>query len=186
MEDRKIIELYNRRDEHAIVETAEKYGAYCFSIALNILANEQDSEECVNDTWVKVWDSIPPNAPEHLKLFLARITRNLAFDRFKTKSRQRRGGGEITVALHEISEFLPAKDSAETEEQEKKFMESVNRFLRTLPERDCNIFIKRYFHTESTRDIAKRYGLSEGNVQKILFRTRQKLKKHLESEGYSI
>ena len=186
MDDREIIELYNQRSERAIVETPKKYGSYCFSIAINILTNEQDSEECVNDTWVRVWESIPPNAPKHLKLFLARITRNLAFDRFKEKNRQRRGGGELTVALHEISEMLPGVDSAEASDEEKKFTESLNRFLRSLPERECNIFIKRYFYTESTKDIAKIYGLSEGNVLKILSRTRIKLKKHLESEDYKV
>ena len=186
MDDREIIELYNQRNERAIVETSKKYGSYCFSIALNILENEQDAEECVNDTWVRVWDAIPPQAPACLRLFLARITRNLAFDKFKEKNRTKRGGGEMTVALHEISEFLPAAEHEKTEAEDEKFMRDVNRFLRSLSERDCGIFINRYFHTESTETIARKYGLKEGNVQKILFRTRIKLKKYLESEGYNV
>lgn len=186
MNDRQIIKLYFDRDENAIAETARKYGTYCFSVANNILQSDQDAEECVNDTWLRAWNAIPPQEPDCLRLFLAKITRNLAFNRYKEQNRQKRGGGVITVALEEIDSFLPASDRVETQAEEEELMRTVNRFLRSLSERDCNIFINRYFHVESVRAIAKAYGLTEGNVQKILLRTRNKLKRYLESEGYTI
>ena len=186
MDDRQIIALYFARDEIAIAETARKYGTYCFSVANNILQSDQDAEECVNDIWIKTWNAIPPQRPNSLRLFLAKITRNLAFNRFKEQNRQKRGGSVIVVALEEIDEFLPSSDRVETQAEEAELMRAINRFLRSLSERDCNIFFNRYFHVESTRTIAKAYGLTEGNVQKILFRTRNNLKRYLESEGYTI
>ncbi len=184
--DLQIIELYFKRDEKAISETADKYGKYCFSVANNILSSEQDAEECVNDTWLRAWNSIPPQRPGNLRLFLAKIARNLAFDRFKKLRRKKRGGGEIVLALEEIGEFVPGGDRVQSELEERELMRAVNRFLHSLPERERNIFINRYFHVETAKLIAEKYGLTEGNVQKILSRTRMKLKKYLETEGYSI
>ena len=186
MDDRQIIEGFFRRDESAITELAQKYGGYCFAVANNILESDEDAEECVSDTWLQAWDSIPPEKPNCLRLFLAKITRNLAFNRIKAQNRQKRGGGTVTVALDEIDEFLPSSDRAETRAEEEALMQSVNRFLHTLPRRNCGIFIRRYFYVESAKTIAEKYGMTEGNVQKILFRTRIKLKHHLESEGYTI
>lgn len=185
MDDRQIIELYFDRDEKAIAETSQKYGIYCFTIANGILQSDQDAEECVNDTWLRTWNSIPPQKPNCFRLFLARITRNLALDKCKERSRQKRGG-VVLLALDEIDEFLPAPDRVETQAEEEELMRSINRFLRSLTERDCNIFINRYFHVESAKTIADKYDLTEGNVQKILLRTRNKLKRYLESEGYMI
>ncbi|MBE6618366.1 MAG: sigma-70 family RNA polymerase sigma factor [Ruminococcaceae bacterium] len=186
MDDRQIIDLYNQRNESAISETSEKYGKYCFNIANNILLNVESSEECVNDTWLRTWNSIPPQKPHSLRLFLAKITRNLAFDRYKNDTRKKRGGGEIVVALDEISEIVSNSDRVDTEAEERELMAAFNRFLRAIPKRDCNIFIERYFYVESTGVIAKKYGLSVSNVQKILFRTRGKLKDYLETEGYTV
>lgn len=186
MDDRMILALYNRRDEQAIAETSRKYGEYCFTVANRILFDEQDSEECVNDTWLRAWNAIPPAMPSCLRLFLAKITRNLAFDRYKTASRQKRGGGELTVALEELCECLPDGCSVELQVEEKELVRSINRFLRSIGERECNLFVWRYFYAESVQEIARRFGLKEGNVQKILSRTRAKLRKYLESEGYAI
>ena len=186
MDDRGIIALYNARNEQAISVTAQKYGDYCFSVAYNILANAQDAEECVNDTWLRAWNSIPPQNPSSLRLFLAKITRRLALDRFKEQRRQKRGGGEAALALEELADLLPASDRVESGIEEEEFMKTVNRFLRTLPARDCNIFVGRYFHLAPLREIAAQYGLQEGNVQKILFRTKKKMKQYLEQEGYHL
>ena len=186
MEDLLIIDLYFERSERAIVETERKYGKYCFSVANNILSNEQDSEECVNDTWSKAWSVIPPKRPNSFKLFLAKITRNLAFDKIKGETRIKRGGKELTLALDEISEIVPDSYYIEAELEAKELMETVNKFLRALPERDCNIFVSRYFFIESVDTIAKKYGLSTVNVSKILSRTRIKLKELLKKEGYSV
>ena len=186
MDDRQIIELYFHRDEQAIVETQNKYGKYCLTVANNILSNEQDSEECVNDTYNKTWKVIPPQNPNNLKLFLAKIVRNLALDKLKSETRKKRGGNNFELALDEISEIISDGQSMEAELESKEFMKSVNSFLYTLPLRDCNVFISRYFYLESVEKIAQKYGLGVANVSKILSRTRIKLKEFLSKEGYSV
>ncbi len=184
MDDRQIIDLYNQRNEKAISETSAKYGKYCFSIANNILCDRQDSEECVNDTWLRTWNSIPPHEPASLKLFLGKITRNLSFNKYKASKSQKRGGGDIELALDEIAEIVADVSGVESELEEKAFIATVNSFLRSLPERDCNVFIRRYFHAYSVQRIATICDMSESNVSKVLSRTREKLKKYLRSEGY--
>ncbi len=183
-EDSQIIELFWKRDAAAISETADKYGAYCFTIANSILHNAEDSDECLNDTWLNVWNAIPPQKPNSLKLFLAKITRNLAFDRFNAKNAEKRGGGEILVVLDELAECLADRENVEDAYESKELGEYIRRFVRTLPERDCNVFVRRYFFTEQVAEIAKRYGLSNNNVMVILSRTRKKLKTYLLKEGY--
>lgn len=183
MEDSQIIELYWQKNADAISETAKKYGVYCFSIAENILHNTEDSEECVNDTWLHAWNAIPPQKPNILRLFLARITRNLSFDRFNAQNAEKRGGGEIAVALDELGECLGGADT-ETAYEAKELRESIQRFVRSLPERDGNVLVRRYFFVEPVADIAKRYSLTENNVMVILSRTRRKLKGYLLKEGY--
>ena len=182
MQDSQIIALYRARDEHAIEKTAEKYGDYCTSIALNILQNMQDAEECVNDTWLRTWESIPPARPSVLKTYVGKITRNLAIDKYRNEHRQKRGYGEVTLALDEISELTDAGYEVENMYREYEFVQHLNTFLLSLPDRDRNIFVRRYFFTDSVPEIAKRFGTSKNNVLKILSRTRQKLKEYLEEE----
>lgn len=186
MDDKKIIELYNQRDESAIDHTAKRYGRYCFCIAKNILSSEQDCEECLNDAWHRVWNSIPPKKPSNFRLFLARIVRNLAIDKVKSDSRQKRGGGQLDLALEEIGDIVSDSESIESQMEYEALIRSINSFLRNIPERDCNIFISRYFYIESTQIIADKYSVSEANVHKILSRTRSGLKEYLRSEGYEI
>ena len=186
MDDRQIIELYFSRDERALSETEQKYGRYCFCVANNILSNEQDSEECVNDTLNKTWNAIPPQRPNSLKLFLARIARNLAFDKVKSQTRQKRGGGELMLALDEISEIISDDYSIEAELESNGLMQSVNSFLHTVGEREANVFIRRYFFLDSIESIAKVYRISEANTNKILSRTRAGLREYLKKEGYSL
>ena len=184
MEDSRIIELYWQKNAKAISETAEKYGMYCFTIADNILHSAEDSEECVNDTWLRAWNAIPPQKPEVLRIFLARITRNLAFNRFNARNAQKRGGGEIALVLDELGECLGGGADTEAAYEAKELRQCIRRFVRALPERDGNVLARRYFYAEPIADIAKRYGLSENNVMVILSRTRRKLKAHLLKEGY--
>lgn len=184
MEDSQIIALYWQRSQDAVSETATKYGAYCFAVAENILHNAEDSEECVNDTWLRAWDAMPPQRPGVLRLFLARITRNLAFDRFRARNAEKRFGGEMALVLDELAECLGGGASAEAAFEAAELRESIRRFVRALPERDGNVTARRYFFAEPIADIAKRYGLSESNVTVILSRTRGKLKAHLLKEGY--
>jgi RNA polymerase sigma-70 factor (ECF subfamily) len=184
MEDSHIIALFWQRNADAIKETDSKYGSYCFVIANNILHNKEDSEECVNDTWLKVWNAIPPQKPSKLQIFLAKITRNLAFNRYNARSAEKRGGGQITLVLDELAECLAAGTHVEGEYEAKELGQSIRLFVRALPERDGNVFVRRYFFTESVSEIAKRYDLTENNVLVILSRTRKKLRIHLVKEGF--
>ncbi len=186
MQDQDIIALYNARNEQAIAESSTKYGYYCTSIALNILHNMQDAEECVNDTWLSAWNSIPPTKPNHLQLYLGGITRHISLDRFRKNNAAKRGGGELMLALDEMHDVVASDADVPSQIAEQEFSESFNRFLRSLPERDCNIFIRRYYYLDPITLIAKRYGLSVANVQKILSRTRNKLRAHFEKEGYAV
>lgn len=186
MTDQQIIELYWQRNEEAIRESDEKYGRYCLVVANTILLDEQDSEECVSDTWLRAWSAIPPQRPNVLKMFFAKITRNLSVDRLKAKTAQKRGGGEVVLILEELQECIASQGNAESEYMGKELGGSINRFVRALPEREGNLFIRRYFFGENVGSIAKRYGLTAHNTVVILSRVRQKLKHHLEQEGFFV
>ena len=184
MDDSRIVELYWQRNADAIKETDRKYGAYCFSVADNILHNKEDSEECVNDTWLNAWNAIPPHKPVKLQMFLAKITRNLSFNRYNARSAEKRGGGEVALVLDELAECLAGETNVEREYEAKELGQCIRCFVRALPEREGNVFVRRYFFTESVEQIAKRYGLTGNNVMVILSRTRKKLKTHLVKEGF--
>ena len=183
MEDREILELYQCRDEAAITETAKKYGSYCAAIAGNILFSPEDREECVSDTYLHLWNAIPPERPENLRMFLARITRNLAINRHKALSAQKRNR-EMTVVLEELEECLTSGITPEDHIQAKELGRAINGFVKTLPTREGSIFLRRYFFAESNARIGLRYGLSTGNVNVILLRTRRKLRDYLVKEGF--
>ncbi|MBQ7015240.1 MAG: sigma-70 family RNA polymerase sigma factor [Clostridia bacterium] len=179
MTDEKIIELFWQRDETAIGELSAKYGNYCGVVCGNILDNLQDKEECLNDTWLRAWNSIPPQSPKNLKMFLAKITRNLAIDRYKRQKSAKRGRGETELILEELEECISHKYDVEREVFSKEIGIAINEFLKTLSERDRNVFIRRYFYAESAEKIAKRYTLKATHVPVILTRTRMKLKNYL-------
>ena len=181
--DEDIITLYWQRDSNAIEATSRAYGTYCYAIANGILKSPEDAEECVNDTWMRAWSTIPPQRPRNLRIFLAKITRNLAFDKFKSRHTQKRGGGEICLALEELAECIDAGSDLESTIMAKELEQSINSFLYGLPKRDRDIFLRRYFFVESTDDIAARYGTTRGAVLMALSRTRQKLKLYLKKEG---
>ena len=184
MTDDKIIQLFFQRKEVAIEETQKKYGSYCFKIANNILNNREDSEECLNDTWLKAWESIPPTRPAYLNLFLAKITRNFAINTYRSKHTHKRGKGEITLVLDELEECITGETDVETLYIAEELQSSINKFVRGLSEKDGNVFIRRYFYADSIKDISNRYHISENNVRVMLSRTRNKLKLRLEKEGY--
>lgn len=184
MTDDKIIECFWRREESAIRESDAKYGRYCLAIADNILYNREDSEECVNDTWLRAWHAMPPARPAKLKLYFAKITRNLALSKYASRTAKKRGGGEVALILDELSEVLREPDEVESEYMAKELAAAVNSFVHTLPERECNVFVRRYFYSEEIPEIAKRYGISARNVTVMLSRTRGKLKQYLEKEGF--
>lgn len=185
MEDAKIIDLYFGRDETAIEETDRKYGTYCRGVAWNILQSAEDSEECVNDTWLRAWNAMPPQRPGVLRQFLAKITRNLSLDRFRASHAQKRGSGEVPLALEELKECVGAGDPAT--DAERKLLEAlIGQFLQRLSPRDRNVFLRRYFYMESHKDIAARYGMKEANVRLCLSRTRQKLRDYLRKEDFPL
>lgn len=186
MKDNEIIALYWERNEAAIERTAEKYGSYCRTISYNILNSDEDAEECVNDTWLGAWKSMPPQRPNRLATYLGKITRNLSLNRLKKHTAEKRGGSQTDLALSELEECIPASATVEQIAEEKELVASINRFLYAQPEQKRNIFIRRYWYLYSIRDIAVAYQMSESKVASALFRMRSELKAHLEKEGISL
>jgi len=183
MKDNEIIELYWNRDESAITATADTYGNYCYSISYNILCNNEDAEECVNDTWMNAWKSIPPHRPNRLSTYLGKITRNLSLNRYKLLTAQKRGKGQVELALSELEDCIPAQGDMEQIADEMVLVNAIETFLRTQPQTERNIFIGRYWYLYPIRDLAGAYHMSESKVVSILHRMRTKLKLHLEKEG---
>ena len=168
MDDQQIVALYWQRSDEAIVQSDAKYGPYCHTVASRILENDQDAEECVNDTWLRAWN----------------ITRNLSFDRVRSRTAQKRGGGELPLVLEELSQCIVRESPLEDAVLAQELDRSVRAFLRTLPDRECDVFLRRYFFTEPLADIAAGYGLSRNHVSVLLRRTRTKLRDHLQKEGF--
>ena len=183
MEDEQIIALYFARDESAVSESARKYGKYCENVAQNILHVQQDAEECVNDTWLRAWESIPPQRPGKLKLFLAKITRNLALDRWRSRHAQRSGGGQTPLCLEELTEVI-GEDAPRPEQDSLR--DVLERFLRTLPEEQRRIFMMRYWYLLPIREIAARTDRTEQAVRAGLSRIRKKLRAELMEEGIRV
>lgn len=186
MEDRLIIALYNARNEDAIRESDQKYGKLCYAIAENILHNRPDSEECVNDTWMRAWNVIPPEEPFSLRAFFSRITRNLAFDRYREQQSEKRGRGELPLALEELSECIAAPHDTEEEVELRALGKAIEGFLDELPSRDRNIFLCRYYYTYSMDEIAKAFGMRENYLRNLLSRLRKKLTEHLRKEDFHL
>lgn len=183
--DETIVELYWARDERAIEETDRKYGAYLMTVAHRILQSHEDSEECLNDTYLKTWNSIPPQRPNCLKAFLTKITRTIAIDRYRKERRQKRVPTECTLSLSELAETL-CGDSPEVEYESALVGKVINDYLRTLPERDMCLFVSRYFCSDPIGDIAEKCGMSESGVKKALARLREGLREKLEKEGIKL
>lgn len=191
MEDEQIIELFWNRDEMAIKEVEQKYSHFCFHIAWKILFNKEDSEECVNDTWFAAWKYIPPKRPAILSSFLGRITRNFAIDNLRRKYAAKRLDFHMANTVNDITQEVEALNqqilySLDKHIEEKELVHLINIFLRGLKEKDRDIFIRRYWHMDSIEDIANRHKESESSIKSNLFRTRNKLKKELMKEGYSV
>ena len=183
MEDHAIIELYWERSEDAISKTAAKYGGYCYTIAYNILSNNEDAEESVNDTWLAAWNTMPPRRPKLLAAFLGKMTRYISLDRWKNRTARKRGGGEVPLVLEELEECISGDDSVEKEYLQKEFAKSLNQFVENLPDVERKVFLCRYWYMDSIETIAERFGFSESKVASMLHRTRGKLRKMLEQEG---
>lgn len=186
MEDSEIIGLYWRRSEQAVEATAEKYGGYCAAIAGRVLNDPEDAKECVNDTWLSAWNSIPPQKPEKLSVYLGRLTRNLSLNRAKARAAEKRGGGQRELALAELEECVPDPRGVEETVEERELTAALNRFLRAQSEPRRSIFIRRYWYLVPVRELAGEYGMSENAMASLLFRMRGKLRRFLEQEGIQI
>ncbi len=184
MDDEKIVGLYWVRDERAITETQKKYGMFCYSIAWNILFCSEDSEECVNDTYLNTWGAIPPHRPRFFQAFIGRITRNLALNRYFYASRQKRGGETVTLALHELQECCTSGKSVEELVEEKALGDCIGRFLQNQGEMERILFVRRYWYLDSVHSAAEFCGISETNASTILYRMRKRLKEHLLREDF--
>ena len=185
MEDKQIVELYWARSESAISETANKYGRYCHYIAYQILTNDEDAEEVVNDTYLKAWNTIPPQRPDPLKSYVGTISRQLALNVYKEQHTQKRGG-QVPLVLDELSDCIPNPENHENIGESIALSEALSRFLRALPQKTRNIFIRRYFYMSPVAEIARDFSMKESNVTVLLLRTRAKLKDFLHKEGFEV
>lgn len=183
MEDNQIIDLYWKRSDAAIVETSSKYSKYCHYISNNILRNTQDAEECVNDTFLQAWNAIPPNRPDRLSAFLAKITRNLSFNKYKSYSAKKRGGSQAELALAELEECIPSSENVEQVIDNISLADTINHFLASLPQTNRMVFMRRYWYLSSIKEIGCEFNMKENKVKSILFRERKKLKTLFEKEG---
>lgn len=183
MEDSKIVSLYWARSEAAISETSSKYGRYCFSIAHNILTDAQDADECVNDTYLAAWNSMPPHRPSILSTFLGKLTRRISIDRFRIRGAAKRGGGEMTLVLDELDECLPSRDDTERTVELRELTRAIDGFLSALQETERTVFVCRYWFLVSVEEISERFGFSRSKTKTMLYRTRGKLREYLTKEG---
>ena len=185
MEDLEIISLYWRRDETAITETDRKYGPFCHRIALNILSSHQDSEECVNDTYQKTWETIPPTKPDSLRAYLGRIVRNLSISRYRTHHAQKRFSG-MEVLLSELEDCVPVPDQIHQQVEAEELGRLISSWLRGLPEDDRAIFLRRYWNGEAVKELARDAGLRPNAMTKRLLRLREDLRRYLEGKGIAV
>ncbi len=186
MDDSMIVGLYWKRDENAITESDRKYGRYCTSIAMNIVNDQGSAEECVNDTWLRTWNSIPPVRPSFLKTFLGRITRNLSFDLVRRENRLKRGGGNISEVLDELSEIVSGADDTERVIEEREIIREIDTFLMSLSRDRRDMFILRYWYCFGISDIAARFMKSENSILVSLSRIRMKLRSYLYERGFEV
>ena len=185
MQDNQIIALYFERDELAIKMSAENYGSYCRKIAMNILSNLEDSEECVNDTWYQAWCSIPPQKPNSLAAYFGRITRNCAISKYRANRAKKRFDG-ITILLSELEDCIPVQSNIEQEMDAKRLAEIINDWLKVIPADDRILFVRRYWFGDTVKSLAKKCGLSQNQMSWRMFKLREKLKNEIEKEGILI
>ncbi|MBO4217198.1 MAG: sigma-70 family RNA polymerase sigma factor [Clostridia bacterium] len=186
LSDDRIIELFWQRSENAIYETDVKYGRYIRVILFNILSDESDCEECQNDVYMALWDSIPPERPQTLPAYLSVLARNAAIDRYREKCRQKRVPSEMTVCIDELAEALEGASDTEREYESGELRGVINSFVRGLPKRRRDIFVFRYYYADTVKMIAETLSVSESTVKKELFKIKKQLKKAIEKHGFNV
>lgn len=185
-EDQVIVSLYRSRSQQAIAETAIKYGKLCHSIAYGVLSDYQDADECVNDTYLEAWNSIPPHEPHSLSAFLAKITRRLSIDKWRRRTADKRGGGEIPLALDELNDCIPGNTGVEQAVEAAELARTIDRFLERLPQTERELFVGRYWYIQSISALSQKFRFSESKTKSMLYRTRKKLQHFLELEGIPV
>lgn len=185
MEDLEIIELYNHRDEKAISETDKKYSSYLYVIAKNILNDHEDSRECVNDTYLRAWNTIPPNCPPKLAYYLGRITRGLSIDRLRSQTSRKRLSG-YCVSMDELGECFASFEDVQADIELEMLSQALTAYLSRLDEQKRSVFIRRYYFCDSIKEISRRMELSESAVKSMLKRVRDNLKSYLEGQGFIV
>lgn len=183
MDDSQIVELYWKRSESAIFETAAKYGKYCYRIAVNILTNTEDAEESVNDTWLNVWNALPPHRPAVLYTFLGKITRRISIDKWRRRTAEKRGGSETALVLDELEECIASGQNVEREVEEHELVQALNTFLSGLSADVRDVFVCRYFFLLPITEICEKFDYSQSKTKSMLSRTRGKLLAYLQKEG---
>ncbi len=196
MDDQEIIRLFWERDQDAIVETERQYGSYCHAISQRILRSPEDAAECVNDTWLRAWQAIPPEKPNRLAIWLGRITRNLSLNRLESKHAGKRGGGEVDVSFDELAEAISGSngqiqmsivarpDRADEALEAKELAEEISLYLMTLPRQKRLAFVGRYYYFAELDEIAAATGETKRHLSVMLYRVRQDLIRHLRERGY--
>lgn len=184
MEDGKLIDLFWDRDESVLSAVSEKYGKYCTAIARNIIGNEQSAEEIVQDTLLRLWETIPPNRPKKLQAFIGKVTRNISLDTVKSMEAKKRGGGEVVLILDELDDLSTGESVVEELAEQHEILETINDFLGSIPIRKQKVLVLRYWHCYSLQDISQIVGISVINVASILKRERKKMIEYLKKRGY--
>ena len=182
MEDANIVALYWQRDQGAITASDEKYGTLCHSLSFNILQTHEDAEECVNDTYIRAWNAMPPQRPTHLRTYLLKIARNLSLTAYQAARTQKRGGGQVLSLTQELSDCVTGNPEATL--QKAELTKLLDSFLMGLPDRDRYIFLRRYWHGDTVAEVAARCHIATGTAKSSLFRSRQKLHRYLIERGY--
>lgn len=181
--DNAILDLFEARNEQALRETSGRYGAICRSVARNILGTEEDAEECLNDALFGAWNAIPPAHPQNFGAYFLTLVRNFALKKYAAAHTEKRGGGQMSAALDEISEIIASRDNVEHEIDKRAMLDAVTRFLGTLPESQRNLFVRRYYHASSVSELSEMFDMSENNIKVTLSRIRKRLCNQLRKEG---
>lgn len=183
MEDQEIVDKIWERKEEGLTDLTSKYEAYCCSISYGILRNHEDSAECVNDTWLRVWNAIPPSRPENLPAFLAKVVRNLSLNCYEKKHAKKRGEGVVNVLLDELEQCIPGNNQIEEHLNHQHLVECIQNFLKKQSKQKRQIFMRRYFYMDDIKEVATKMGMREGSVKSALSRMRKELCSDLEKEG---
>lgn len=183
MKDSQIVNLFINRNESALLEISQKYERYCHSISYNILGNHEDAKECVNDTYMAAWKSIPPHKPEMLSTYLGKLARRISLNKWRNATAQKRGGGEITLVLEELQDVIRDENNVENIMERKMLTQAINEWLKNLPVTERDVFVCRYWYFASIEEISEKFSYSESKTKSMLFRSRKKLYDYLEKEG---